>query len=285
MANADPSDRLRTVQLSRLPSAVVQALGDPSPEVVRAAIRRFVDIEGARAASVLRARLLIVDLSLVVDVAVALRSLGDGAAVDVAIGGLSDQVYTRRLAGALALGALEDVRACEPLRRVLGDAVAGVRAAAIGALAKLDSDQDTARACARLLSDPDAQVRIAAVRGIGRIVPQPGAALSSLAEDADCRVRLEVARRAASLSAEAAAHLFTDADHGVRQTAADAAGPHQASGLARLLAEDPTAGCAALPLGRLAASTPPSRPKAWCVASRIPMRLCAPRSCMRWSGR
>jgi len=210
MRIADPTERARAVHASESPTAIVQALCDPSPEVARAAIRRLVDLEGSRAGDVLRARLLVVELSLVADVAAALRAIGDTVAVDVAIGGLSDDVYTHRLAAALALGALGEHRAAEPVRAALRDPIAGVRAAALGALMKLEPDEDTATECARLLSDSDAQVRIAAVRTVVRVAPGSGGTLAPLAADEDCLVRLEVARHAAGLPDQAAARLFAD---------------------------------------------------------------------------
>lgn len=77
LRRVDATQRLRAVQATRSPDELVRSLGDPSPEVVRAAIARLVDLEGQRAAGPLRARLFDVDLSLVADVAGALRRIGD----------------------------------------------------------------------------------------------------------------------------------------------------------------------------------------------------------------
>jgi HEAT repeat protein len=240
MPVTDPTDRARAVRASQSPSAIVQALGDASPGVARAAIRRLVELEGSRAADVLRARLLVADLSLVTDVASALHEMGDTAAVEIAIDGLTDELYTRRLAAARALGVLGDRRAVGSLSQALHDRIAGVRAAALTALAKLEPDEGTARECSELLSDLDAQVRIAAVRTIVRIAPRSSAALAPLAEDEDCLVRLEVARHVAGLPEHPATRLFADTDMAVRQAAALGAGGRQAVALARLLAADPS---------------------------------------------
>lgn len=137
MRRIDATQRLRAVQASPSPADLIESLDDPSPEVIRAAIARLVELEGPRAAETLRVRLLDVDLSLVADVAGALRRIGDKAVVPLAIAALGDDGYSRRLAAVRALGALSDARAADPLRPVLGDDVAGVRAAALEALAKL----------------------------------------------------------------------------------------------------------------------------------------------------
>ncbi len=102
MRCVDATERLRTVQTSRSPGELVESLDDPSPEVVRAAIARLVDLEGPRAAEALRARLLDVDLSLVADVAGALRRIGDNEAAQLAIAALRHDGYSRRLAAVRA---------------------------------------------------------------------------------------------------------------------------------------------------------------------------------------
>ena len=168
MRRVDATQRLRAVHGTRSPDELVRSLDDPSPEVVRAAIARLVDLEGQRAAGPLRARLFDVDLSLVADVAGALRRIGDGGAVEVAMKALRDDRYSRRLAAVRALGALGDPRAAERLRTMLDDDVAGVRGAALDALTKLGPRVDGDGAdCARLLADPAPHVRIAAVRAVG----------------------------------------------------------------------------------------------------------------------
>ncbi len=110
MRRVDATQRLRVVHGTRSPDELVRSLDDPSPEVVRAAIARLVDLEGQQAAGPLRARFFDVDLSPVADVAGALRRIGDGGAVEVAMKALRDGRYSRRLAGVRALGALGDPR-------------------------------------------------------------------------------------------------------------------------------------------------------------------------------
>lgn len=239
MPRTDPTRRLAMVRASRSWPAVVEALSDPSPEVARAAIGRLIDLDGPGAASALRGCLLNVAFPVVADVAGALRSLGDTAAVDTAMAGLTEEPYTRRLAAARALGALGDQRARGPLPATLDDPIAGVRAASLGALGTLGPHQDIADECLRLLRDPDAQVRIAAIRAVMRIAPRAAGDLSALASDPDLLVRREVAQHVAALSA-AAPQLLTDVDAAVRQTAALAAGPQQSPLLALLVAEDPS---------------------------------------------
>ena len=240
-AKTDPTQRLRAVQASRSSRALIESLDDPSPEVARAAVRRIEEIGGPSAADALRARLLTADLSLVADMAKALRRIGDRRAVDLAIAGLTGEPYTRRLAAARALGALADTRATFMLRIALQDAVAGVRVAALDALAEIGRATDEAGACARLLSDPNPQVRVAAVRAVSRIAGQPGKVLSSLAQDPDRSVRLEVARHVATLSDQAAGALLADRDLRVREAAARAGGMRQVGPLAVLLVDDPGA--------------------------------------------
>jgi HEAT repeat protein len=241
MRRADPTQRLRAVQGMRSAGELVESLDDPSPEVVRAAIARLVDLEGQQAARALRARLFDVDLSLVADIAGALRRIGDSGAVEVAIETLRDGRYSRRLAAVRALGPLGDPRAAESLRTVLEDDVAGVRAAAVEALATLGPrvGADAGADCARLLADPVPHVRIAAVRAVARLVAHPGAMLAAAAADEDRLVRLEVARYVAGLPERAANALLADPDLRVREAAARAAGAREVGALAVLLTDDP----------------------------------------------
>jgi HEAT repeat protein len=253
--SADATDRLRAVLATRSASELTASLDDSSPEVARTAIRRLAELEGARAAPELRARLLSSDLAVVADIAKALRRLGDGSAVELAIGGLRGEPYTGRLAAARALGALGDARAAQALGGALHDPIAGVRVAALGALADIGPDTGAAEDCARLLSDPDAHVRIAAVRAVARTAARPGALLERSAGDRDRLVRLEVARHLGGLPDEAASALLADRDLRVREAAARAAGSRQVGQLAVLLAEDPASDvrhAAAATLGKLA---------------------------------
>jgi HEAT repeat protein len=236
---ADATARLRAVQASRSPKELIDSLDDPSPEVVRAAIGRLVELEGPRAADALRARLLDADLSLVADFATALRRIGTGGVVEAATVALGDERYPRRLAAVRALGALGDRRAVVHLHAKLEDDVAGVRAAALDALAQLGDGTSIGADCARLLTDPVAHVRIAAVRAVARLVRHPGELLVPAARDEDRLVRLEVAKHVAGLPQPSAQALLADSNLRVREAAAASAGLRQLGALSVLLIEDP----------------------------------------------
>jgi len=237
----DATKRLRAVQASGSPQELIESLDDPSPEVARAAIARLVELESQHAAAPLRSRLLDVDLCLVADIATALRRIGDREAVELAMAALGDERYSRRLAAVRALGALGDERAAKSLETMLRDDVAGVRAAALDAMAQLrgPGPVDAAADCARLLSDAVPHVRIAAVRALARLVTHPGDVLAPAAEDEDRLVRLEVAQHAARLPEHAAHALLTDPDLRVREAAARAAGIRDLGALSVLLTDDP----------------------------------------------
>jgi len=237
----DATQRLRAVQASTSTEKLTQALEDPSPEVVRAAIGRLVDLRGHAAANALRAALFDVDLSLVGDIAKALQRVGDGGVAEMAIEALGDERSTRRLAAIRALGAISTARAASWLQSALDDDVAGVRSASLDALARLGEHASPAAApaCARLLHDPLPHVRIAAIRAVARLEPHPGALLAPAANDADRLVRLEVAGHVASLPESAAKSLLADPDLRVREAAARAAGTREVGALALLLTDDP----------------------------------------------
>ncbi len=241
MRRLDATQRLRAVQASESPDELTKALDDPGPEVVRAAIGRLVELEGQGAAAALRARLFDVDLSLVADIANGLRRIGDSEVVEIAIAALGDHGYPRRLAAVRALGALADGRAADSLRMALKDDVAGVRAAALDALAGLGerAGEGAGAGCARLLSDPVSHVRVAAVRAVARLIVHPGPALAPAATDEDRLVRLAVAQHAASLPEPASRALLGDPDIRVREAAARAGGARELGALAVLLLDDP----------------------------------------------
>jgi HEAT repeat protein len=215
-------------------------LGDSSPEVARAAVARVVEIQGAAAAEQLRSRLLSADLEIVPDIARALRRIGDGSAVTLAIAGLAEEPYPRRLAAATALAVFADQRAVAPLYRALRDPISGVRRAALATLSGLDASPRTEIECARLLDDGNPHVRVMAVRAVSRTAARPGAILAAVAGDPDRIVRLEVARHLASLPDAEAEALLSDRDLRVREAAVEGAGPAQAGLLARLLVSDPS---------------------------------------------
>ena len=253
---ADVTERLRRIAATDEAGELIAALDDPSPEVARCAIRRLTGIEGHRAADALRARLLSADLSLSAEIAIALRRIGDECAVDIAIAGLRDRLYTRRLAAARALGGLRELRAVNPLRAALADEIAGVRMAVLGALGEIGpgAGADAGDDCARLLSDRDPHVRIAAVRAIARLGLAAGTRFVSAVCDADPMVRLEVARHLSGLPENAARTLLADPDVRVREAAAHAAGKEHLDELAHLLIQDPSSDvrhAAAITLGDL----------------------------------
>jgi HEAT repeat protein len=239
MRRADATARVRAVRASRSPRELIDSLDDPSPEVVRAAIGRLADLEGPRAADALRARLLDADLSLVADFANALTRIGTGGVVEAATAALGDERYSRRLAAIRALGALGDKRAAAHLRTKLEDDVAGVRAAALDALARLGDGTSVGADCARLLTDAVPHVRIAAVRAVARLVTHPGELLVPAADDEDRLVRLEVAKHVAGLPEPSAQALLGDPNIRVREAAAASAGIRQLGALSVLLIEDP----------------------------------------------
>jgi HEAT repeat protein len=235
----DATARLRAVQASRSPQELTDALDDPSPEVVRAAIGRLAELEGPSAADPLQVRMLDADLSLVADFAKALKRIGAGGVVEAAIAALGDERYSRRLAAVRALGALGDRRAVAHVRTKLNDDVAGVRAAALDALAQL-GDGSVGADCARLLTDPMPHVRIAAVRAVARLVTHPGGLLVAAEDDEDRLVRLEVAKHLAGLPEPSARALLADPNLRVREAAAASAGIRQLGALSVLLIEDPS---------------------------------------------
>jgi HEAT repeat protein len=253
--SSSPSARLEAVRSARTTEELIAALDDPSPEVARAAIaglqRRYPD----RAAGELRSRLLSADPSLTAELAGALQRLGDRAALELAVAGLSQARLATRLAAARALGVLGMLapdRARAALRGALGDHVAGVRAAALDALAQLGAPSRTdsveqraaelglGRDCARLLADEHAHVRIAAIRALARAARRPGTLLAAAIRDPDPAVRIELARRLAWLPTEAAAALLADRALRVRQAAALGAGIGQLAQLGELLRSDPS---------------------------------------------
>ena len=237
MRRRDVTERMLVAQSSESTAQVIDALDDPSVEVARAAVTRLAELDGSCAVSALRERLLNSDLSLVADIARTLRGCGDPTVIDLAITGLGQQPYTRRLAAARALAALADRRSADPLRAGLHDPVAGVR---VGVLAALGPSEATTSECAPLLADPDANVRRAAVSAIVRTSRRPGTHVSGAARDPDRVVRLEVARHLARLSDESARSLLTDPDLRVREAGARGAGIRQVGQLAAMLVEDPS---------------------------------------------
>jgi HEAT repeat protein len=164
----------------------------------------------------------------------------DDPSPDVAAAALGDERYSRRMAAIRALRALGEKRVAADLRGKLDDDVAGVRAAALDALAQLGDGASVGADCARLLSDPVAHVRISAVRAVARLVTRPGVLLAPAAADQDRLVRLEVAHHTAALPEHAAKALLSDRELRIREAAARAAGGRELGVLAVLVTDDPS---------------------------------------------
>jgi HEAT repeat protein len=235
---SDPTQRLLAVRASTSRAELTRALDDPSPAVARAAAARLVKVARRRAAPPLRERLLDAEPAMAAGIARALRSVGDPTVVDLAIGGLRDNRYPRRLAAARALEALGDPRARDALCAALRDSIAGVRAAALSALAELGRNEQAALQASALLTDPSPEVRLAAVSAVARTARHPGTFLVAVAQDPDRRVRLELGRHLAALPDAAATLLLTDGDLRVREAAARGAGSRQVRALAVMLGND-----------------------------------------------
>lgn len=236
--DSDPSVRLRAVARSSDLEALSMALGDTSPDVARAAIRRLVELEGAKAAPALRAVLLDADVSLTTDLAKALRTLNDSDAIKLARFGLGDERYTHRLAGVITLGIVGDANIRAELTAALSDPIAAVRAAALEALRRVGPDQEALERASVLLTDSSPQVRVGAVRLIADNHPQPARPLAAASGDEQQEVRCELARHLGKLSKDTAGKLLSDRDEGVRCQAVRCATREHTGALARLLASD-----------------------------------------------
>jgi HEAT repeat protein len=237
-ARIDATTRLRAVQASRSAAELSAAVHDPSPEVARAALQRLAALNGTEAIPLLRARLLESESWLVADIAKKLQMLGDQTVVERAFDGLSDRSYSHRVRAALALGACGDARAAAALGDALGDEIAAVRIAALRALGALGPDKALATALRSALSDPDPQVRIAAVRTTARCVIGARELLANAAADGDPRVRVELVRHLSRLPKQTATALLEDREAEVRAATARGAGREHAAQLALILTAD-----------------------------------------------
>lgn len=220
LAGSDPSDRLRAVLA--LPDAwdscprLLEAAADPSPDVARAALRRLLKLGSSEEASILRARLLTVDLGLVPDYARTLRGLGDPEAALIARDALGSGSSSMRIAAALALRELRDRRALDQLLDALADPIAGVRRFALEALGALGRDRTIAKASAPLLADRDPDVRAAAVDTILATTADAEQLLARVVGDRTPRVRRRLAKASPQLSAPTVSALLDDVDVDVR---------------------------------------------------------------------
>jgi HEAT repeat protein len=219
----DPSERLRAVlELPDDPAsctALLEAAADPSLNVARAALHRLAQLGAADEARELRRRLLSVDLGIVPAYAAVLRALGDREAAAVARRGLRDRSLPVRLAAAIAQRELADPASASALRLASTDSVAGVRRVALEALGRLGRSSESEAACVAALSDPDTEVRAAAVRALAGTAKDLDARLEPVLCDRAPRVRREVARLSGRLSDRHVGVVIRDAAADVRAEA------------------------------------------------------------------
>jgi HEAT repeat protein len=239
---SDPSARLREVR-SLPPTgearvALLAALGDPAPEVKKAALDGLGRVARREDIPDLQARMLDSDFNFAVEIARLVKTLADGRGSRIAAAALREARSDRRLAGAAALTVLADPSVEPALRRALADPVAGVRRLAIEALAGLGSTPARLEICARLLDDRDAGVRAAAVHACARLLTDPGAILEPFVADPAPEVRCAVATHLARLPAAAGRRLLADSAREVRETAIEHAGANQLTELTAVLRQD-----------------------------------------------
>ena len=237
---ATPTERLRAVRV--LPAEagsiplLLDALDDPSADIVREALDRLAAVAGPTEAGVLRARLLGVDLAVLRDWAAALRRIGDApASIAVAAAGLRAEDTATRLTAAIALGELGDRAAVPPLAGALRDAIAGVRRSALLSLARLGGPPETGRACARMLYDVDDGVRAAAVEALTVLSRRLDEDLRPALDDPSVRVRRQLGDHAALLQPQGVGRLLADSNPDVRAAAAWSAARHPRPDLAPTL--------------------------------------------------
>jgi HEAT repeat protein len=236
---ADPTTRLRAVRslpgVAASCGALLEAVDDPSRDVAKAALDRLARLGGAAEAAELRRRLLRLDLGLVAACAATLRALQDGEAAGVAASGLRDRSPTVRIAAAIALRELASPATAADLRRALGDPIAGVRRAAVEALGALGPSVVNADACARLVDDPSADVRSAAVTTLLSITNDPERSVQGRIDDPAPRVRVALARGANRLRSSLVVGLECDDDADVREQTAWTLAAHPRRQLVPLL--------------------------------------------------
>jgi HEAT repeat protein len=187
---------------------------------------------------ILRTVLLDADISIVEDLAKALRDLHDPEAVALALKGLGEEPYTHRLAASITLGVLGDTRVAPRLRSVLDDPIAAVRQRGLEALTRLGADDESITTATTLLADQSPQVRVAAIRLLAAHHPKPGPVLARTIEDPNVTVRDEIARHLGKLAAADVRRLLADPDEGVRCRAARSAGSEHVHVLGELLAAE-----------------------------------------------
>jgi len=226
----DPSERLRAVRsLPRDVSSctpLLDAVGDVSLDVARAALARLLPLAGQAEMTALRERMLSLDIGIVGDVAAALRTLGDRRATDIAVAGLERASPYERHKAAIALRSLCDPAARAALLRALDDPETPVRRVAIEALARLPGDRRTVDVCRQQLSDRDPSVRAAAVSALAVLDDAAGTTLRPILTDPHPTVRLAVAAAVETLDGEEVRVLVGDDDAAVRAAVLDALSLH-----------------------------------------------------------
>lgn len=244
--------RLRALPADRSALAeLLDASGDVSVEVAREALRRLARLGGPDEAQVLRRRIWRADPSLVGELAACIAKLGDRGAIEEALTVLRGDrgeslTYGQRVAAVRLLAAFGDPASVPALRDALSDPIAPVRRAALVALrgfpadtdTDTDTDTDSQRAVSECLSDPDPQVRAAAVACVAALCPDAPDRLAGVARDESASVRLALARVASRLAQTPTGLLLSDSEISVREVAAEHAGPRAIAPLARAMRLD-----------------------------------------------
>jgi HEAT repeat protein len=215
---------------------LLSATLDPSPEIVRFALRRIATIGDRSSAPVLRDRMLVADISLVRDFARALAALGDDEARLVAAKALREGDSTARMTAAAALEELATADEVDLLTEAVRDSRAAVRRSALRTLG--GSGEADWQVCAAALSDADASVRAAAVSSVANLAPDPAERLSGVASDRAVEVRRAAAAVASKLAPHDAVRLLSDPDRAVREAAVRSSGARQAAALTGVLSGD-----------------------------------------------
>lgn len=130
-----------------------------------------------------------VDTGVVGDVAATLRDLDDPFAAAVAAAALDDESPLLRHKAAIALRGLHDSTARPALLHAVDDPETPVRRVALEALRELPPDAETVSACRRRLGDLDASVRAAALQAIARLDSDAAETLRSSVRDREPRMR------------------------------------------------------------------------------------------------
>jgi HEAT repeat protein len=164
------------------------------------------------------------DPALTGEVAAALRALGDRDTLAAAVTLLRAGLTAERCRAARVLEQFADHATIPALCEALADRDESIRGAALDALARVGRDGAAARAAAGAVRDPCDEVRLRAVRAIGRLSAHPAQAVRAAIEDPSPVVRREAGRLAARLTVDDVARLLADHDNEVRWSTAANAG-------------------------------------------------------------